>query len=64
MRSAPKNLNLPCHRVVNKSGAMAPDYIFGGAANQRSKLALEGITFKEDGCIDLAKNLWQVYILP
>jgi methylated-DNA-protein-cysteine methyltransferase-like protein len=62
MRGAPANLNLPCHRVVNKSGAMAPDYVFGGAQSQRAKLAAEGIQFNEDDHIDLARYLWEVTI--
>jgi methylated-DNA-protein-cysteine methyltransferase related protein len=62
MRSAPKQLALPCHRVVNKSGAMAPDYVFGSAESQRVKLASEGITFTKDGFIDLTQHLWQINI--
>jgi methylated-DNA-protein-cysteine methyltransferase-like protein len=58
MRSAPKHLNLPCHRVVNRFGEMAPDYVFGSAELQRNILISEGITFKEDGCIDMKKHLW------
>lgn len=57
MRSAPCELDLPCHRVVSKSGRLAPDYAFGGAGKQRAMLAAEGITFKVDGCLDLDKHL-------
>lgn len=59
MQSAPENLNLPCHRVVNRLGEMAPAYVFGGAENQRAMLEMEGITFKEDGRIDMSKHLWK-----
>lgn len=58
MNSAPNDRGLPCHRVVNRSGAMAPGLIFGGADRQRSQLESEGVTFKTDGCIDLDKHLW------
>lgn len=57
MHSAPPELNLPSHRVVNKEGRMAPMDIFGGEENQRQMLEKEGITFKENGCIDMEKHL-------
>lgn len=58
MRAAPENLHLPCHRVVNRFGEMAPDYAFGSQEIQRDLLISEGITFKENGCIDMEKHLW------
>jgi methylated-DNA-protein-cysteine methyltransferase-like protein len=56
MRAAPENLHLPCHRVVNRLGEMAPYYAFGSEDVQRAMLLSEGITFKEDGCIDMEKH--------
>ncbi len=58
MRKAPDNLKLPCHRVINKSGMLAPDYAFGGKEIQRALLAREGITFEEDGSVNVVKHLW------
>ena len=58
MQSAPHDLHLPCHRIVNKAGAMAPAYAFDGADVQRAELEAEGITFRADGCIDMDKHLW------
>lgn len=58
MRSAPEDLHLPCHRVVNRLGEMSPDYAFGSSDIQRGMLSSEGITFKEDGTIDMKKHLW------
>lgn len=58
MRTAPKELCLPCHRVVNRLGKMAPDYVFGSSDLQRAILISEGITFKEDGCINMKKHVW------
>lgn len=57
MQSAPEGL--PCHRVVNKSGRLAPAYVFGSSERQRAVLEMEGVTFKEDGCIDMKKHLWE-----
>jgi methylated-DNA-protein-cysteine methyltransferase-like protein len=59
MAITPAELQIPCHRVVNKSGSMAPGYVFGGADKQRAMLEQEGVTFKTDGCINMAKHLWQ-----
>jgi len=58
MRNAPEFLDLPCHRVVNKSGRLAPDYAFGGEHIQREMLISEGIVFNEDGTIDMKSCLW------
>lgn len=49
---------LPCHRVVNKNGTLAPSYAFGGKEKQRAMLQAEGITFLSDGCINMARHVW------
>lgn len=56
MQCAPEGL--PCHRVVNKSGKLAPSYVFGSSDRQRFLLEIEGITFDIEGCIDMKKHLW------
>lgn len=58
MKAAPDSLKLPCHRVVNRLGEMAPEYAFGSQEVQRALLISEGIIFKEDGCVDIKKCLW------
>lgn len=50
---------LPCHRVVNQCGELAPDYVFGSREFQRVLLESEGITFCSDGRIDLKKHMWK-----
>ncbi|HWT74850.1 MAG TPA: MGMT family protein [Mobilitalea sp.] len=62
MNRAPEERNLPCHRVVNKEGHMAPGNVFGGQDVQRSVLEKEGITFLENGCINMEKHLWRFYV--
>jgi methylated-DNA-protein-cysteine methyltransferase-like protein len=59
VRRVPEYLDLPCHRVVNRAGAMAPEYVFGGSEKQRELLEREGVIFKDDGCIDMKKCLWR-----
>lgn len=58
MRATSGKMNLPCHRVVNKKGELAPEYVFGGKAVQRFLLENEGITFTKEGNVDLEKHLW------
>jgi methylated-DNA-protein-cysteine methyltransferase-like protein len=57
MNGAPPELNLPCHRVVNREGRMSPGDIFGGEGEQRRLLEEEGVTFKENGCVNMEKHL-------
>ena len=44
----------PCHRVVNHMGRLAP-----GWTEQEWLLKEEGVTLKENGCVDLKKYLWE-----
>lgn len=60
MHDAPKELNLPCHRVINKSGSLSPGYIFG-PGKQRILLEREGVCFLENGRVDLKKHLWEPF---
>ncbi len=46
--------NYPCHRVVNHAGRLAPHF-----PEQRERLAAEGVTFRENGCVDMGKHQWQ-----
>jgi len=56
MNSAPEGL--PCHRVVNRLGTLAPQDVFGSEDFQRHLLALEGVTFLENGRIDMKRHCW------
>lgn len=60
MRAAPKELGLPCHRVVNRSGILAPEPVFSGKYLQRMMLEAEGVVFLADGRIDMRKCLWRL----
>ncbi len=51
----PEPGTIPCHRVVNREGKVAPGFAFGGAGVQRQLLESEGIVFEPDGRIDLEK---------
>lgn len=45
--------NIPCHRVVNKDGQVAVNYAFEGWEEQKRKLLLEGVFFKDKMHVDL-----------
>ena len=50
----PDTENIPCFRVVNSKGELAPDFAFGGMGEQRKLLEAEGIEVK-DNKVDLSK---------
>ncbi len=50
---------LPCHRVVAKTGKLAPGHVFGSQDWQRSLLLAEGVSFRCDATIDMEQHQWQ-----
>lgn len=54
---ANRDEKVPCHRVVNKEGGLAPNFAFDGEAEQRRRLLAEGVTFKGKN-VNLARHLW------
>jgi methylated-DNA-protein-cysteine methyltransferase-like protein len=51
---------VPCHRVVNKNGELAVNYVFeGGWKEQKRRLLTEGITFVSETRVNLKKHFWQ-----
>lgn len=45
---------IPCHRVVNRDGMLAPAFAFGGVDIQKQMLENEGVEVT-DGKVDLKK---------
>ncbi len=45
---------IPCFKVVNSKGQLAPGFAFGGASVQKELLEKEGIEVV-NGCVDLKK---------
>lgn len=46
---------IPCHRVVNRFGGLAPAFAFGGVEVQAQLLRAEGVEVSEGGFVDLEK---------
>ena len=55
----PQPFIIPCHRVVNRFGALAPAFAFGGVEVQKALLEQEGVAV-DDGKVDLSKYLWKM----
>ena len=53
---ANRDKDVPCHRVVNKNGRLAPSYAFGGSNEQKMKLDVEGAKFVDEMHVDLKKS--------
>lgn len=51
--------NLPCHRVVNRFGALTGKMHFGDGMIMEELLRNEGIEFDEDKCVMMKKYFWQ-----
>ena len=43
----------PCHRVVDRNGRLAPNFVFDGAREQKRRLESENVTFIDDSHVDL-----------
>ncbi|MDY0266232.1 MAG: MGMT family protein [Methanimicrococcus sp.] len=59
LKTAPSEMKLPAHRIVNAAGKLAPEYVFFGKENQRKRLGKEGITFTDAGNIRIKEHLWK-----
>ena len=55
----PEPGRIPCHRVVNRFGRMAPTFAFGGEEVQAQLLRDEGVEVREDHTVDLEKYIYR-----
>ncbi len=51
----PKPGIIPCHRIVNRFGGLAPAFAFGGIDVQANLLRKEGVEVDENFNVDLEK---------
>jgi len=57
---ANKDPDVPCHRVVNKKGRLAPNFAFDGWREQKRRLDAEKVDFVDEMHVNLEKHLWQM----
>ena len=50
---------IPCHRVVNRFGGLAPAFAFGGTDAQKQLLLAEGVEVRADNTVDMEKYQWR-----
>jgi len=50
--------DLPCHRVVNRNGVLTGKRHFETPHVMEERLRSEGVTFTEDGRVDLDEHRW------
>ncbi len=50
--------DLPCHRVVNRFGALTGRRHFEGPHVMEERLRSEGVAFTDEGHVDLEQHLW------
>ena len=62
LHSAPGDV--PCHRVVNREGGLSDAFQPGGKETHRLLLLAEGVPFRADGSVDLARCLWAGNMRP
>jgi methylated-DNA-protein-cysteine methyltransferase related protein len=56
--NAAAGTDLPCHRVVNRFGALTGRQHFEGPYVMEERLRSEGISFTADACVILEEHLW------
>jgi methylated-DNA-protein-cysteine methyltransferase-like protein len=54
----PDPKTIPCHRVVNREGRLAPNFGGKGWQKQRKMLLAEGVKFKKKTHVDLTSCQW------
>ena len=54
-----KDSNLPCHRVVNRFGALTGKIHFGDPNLMRDLLESEGVKFDENDCVIMKEYFWE-----
>lgn len=62
MRAGPADLDLPCHRVVNRVGFLSGGWHFGHPDIMRGLLLDEGVPFLSDYVVDLDRCVWDPWL--
>jgi methylated-DNA-protein-cysteine methyltransferase-like protein len=58
MAATPAHLNVPAQRVISKDGTLTGARAFGARDRMRKLLEADGVTFSEDGRVDMQRYGW------
>ncbi|HEX9035816.1 MAG TPA: MGMT family protein [Ktedonobacterales bacterium] len=58
MNETPKGASVPAQRVVSAKGELTGSWAFGQRGRMRELLEREGVTFRENGAIDMKRYGW------
>ncbi|MEO8288558.1 MAG: MGMT family protein [Chloroflexota bacterium] len=58
LKNTPTAAEVPCQRVVNRWGRLAPIYGMGGMEQHRMELEAEGVEVRPDFTVDLEVYRW------
>ncbi len=58
LHAVPEELELPCHRVVNRYGELSGGWHFGHPDVMKGLLVAEGVPFTAEYQVDLGRCLW------
>jgi methylated-DNA-protein-cysteine methyltransferase-like protein len=54
-----QNKEIPCHRVIQKSGTLAKNFSLGGWKEQKRRLLKDGVVFMKENQVDMDVCYWQ-----
>ena len=55
-----QNSSIPCHRVIQKSGTLSPNFSLGGKIGQKSRLEKDGIRFGLGDKVDMNQYFYDL----
>ena len=58
LHHTPASANVPCQRVVNRWGRLAPVYGWGGIEQHKRELEAEGVEVQTDFTVSLERYQW------